>query len=81
VLLPYEVGAALMFSLASLPSDGATLVCRYAYVEFVDAESVPLALQYNESELHGRQIKVGLNLIGLLSAECMTCRGRDILAL
>jgi polyadenylate-binding protein 2 len=30
----------------------------YAYVEFVDAESVPLALQYNESELHGRQIKV-----------------------
>ncbi|GAQ92868.1 polyadenylate-binding protein 2 [Klebsormidium nitens] len=30
----------------------------YAYVEFVDTESVPLALQYNESELHGRQIKV-----------------------
>ncbi|XP_056854625.1 polyadenylate-binding protein 2-like [Raphanus sativus] len=30
----------------------------FAYVEFVEAEAIQEALQLNESELHGRQIKV-----------------------
>lgn len=30
----------------------------YAYVEFVETEAVPNALQLNESELHGRPLKV-----------------------
>eukprot|EP00250_Pteridium_aquilinum_P012162 c20541_g1_i2 orf=177-836(+) len=30
----------------------------YAYVEFVEVEAVPNALQLNESELHGRPLKV-----------------------
>ncbi|RWW28918.1 hypothetical protein BHE74_00004751, partial [Ensete ventricosum] len=35
----------------------------FAYVEFVEVEAVQEALQLNESELHGRQIKVCLTLI------------------
>ena len=30
----------------------------FAYVEFVEAEAIQDALQLNESELHGRQLKV-----------------------
>jgi len=30
----------------------------FAYVEFVEVEAVQEALQLNESELHGRQLKV-----------------------
>ncbi|KAK9989037.1 hypothetical protein SO802_029276 [Lithocarpus litseifolius] len=30
----------------------------YAYVEFLEVEAVELALQLNESQLHGRQLKV-----------------------
>lgn len=30
----------------------------YAYVEFLETEAVQEALQLNESELHGRQLKV-----------------------
>lgn len=33
----------------------------YAYVEFVEPEAVEQALSLNESELHGRQLKVGLH--------------------
>ena len=40
----------------------------FAYVEFLELEAVQDALQLNESELHGRQIKVCLdsNLLLLL---------------
>jgi polyadenylate-binding protein 2 len=31
----------------------------FAYVEFVEVEAVQEALALNESELHGRQLKVG----------------------
>lgn len=30
----------------------------FAYVEFVEADAVPNAVLLNESELHGRQLKV-----------------------
>lgn len=33
----------------------------FAYVEFVEAEAIQNALLLNESELHGRQLKVLLN--------------------
>lgn len=35
----------------------------FAYVEFLEEGSVQLALQLNESELHGRQLKVILFLL------------------
>lgn len=31
----------------------------FAYVEFIEVEAVQEAMQLNESELHGRQLKVG----------------------
>jgi len=34
----------------------------FAYVEFVEVEAVQEALQLNESELHGRQLKVHILL-------------------
>lgn len=34
----------------------------YAYVEFLETEAVQEALQLNESELHGRQLKVNFIL-------------------
>ena len=34
----------------------------FAYVEFVEIEAVQEALLLNESELHGRQLKVSLQL-------------------
>lgn len=34
----------------------------YAYVEFVEPEAVQEALLLNESELHGRQLKVNISL-------------------
>lgn len=37
----------------------------FAYVEFLEVEAVQEALQLNESELHGRQIKVCLLLISI----------------
>lgn len=38
----------------------------FAYVEFVEVEAVQEALQLNESELHGRQLKVTRNVSFLL---------------
>lgn len=38
----------------------------YAYVEFLEAEAVQEALVLNESELHGRQLKVKGNAIPFL---------------
>lgn len=35
----------------------------FAYVEFVEVEAVQEALQLNESELHGRQLKVHMILL------------------
>lgn len=38
----------------------------FAYVEFVEAEAVQEALLLNESELHGRQLKVSIELLFVL---------------
>lgn len=40
----------------------------FAYVEFVEIDAVQNALLLNESELHGRQLKVFLH--GLLAVNC-----------
>ncbi|KAL8504400.1 hypothetical protein ACS0TY_022942 [Phlomoides rotata] len=40
----------------------------YAYVEFLEPEAVEQALLLNESELHGRQLKVELIIGGLILA-------------
>lgn len=37
----------------------------FAYVEFVETEAVQVALQLNESELHGRQLKVSIYSISI----------------
>lgn len=42
----------------------------FAYVEFVELEAVQEALQLNESELHGRQLKVSLLCDQLLRSIC-----------
>jgi RNA recognition motif-containing protein len=39
---------------------------RFAYVEFVDKESVENALKLDDSTFKGRQLKVGLDLLVLL---------------
>lgn len=35
---------------------------RYAYVEFLEVEAVQNATLLSESELHGRQLKVGVTI-------------------
>lgn len=35
----------------------------FAYVEFVEVEAIQEALQLNESELHGRQLKVNKSFL------------------
>ena len=35
-------------------------ILRYAYVEFLEVEAIPNAVELNETELHGRPLKVGL---------------------
>lgn len=39
-------------------------VCRFAYVEFTEADAVELAKALDESLFRGRQIKVGPGSIG-----------------
>ena len=34
----------------------------YAYVEFLEVEAVQEAVQLNESEIHGRQLKISLGV-------------------
>lgn len=43
----------------------------FAYVEFVETEAVQVALQLNESELHGRQLKVSIYSISICFFVCL----------
>lgn len=45
----------------------------FAYVEFVEVEAVQEALQLNESELHGRQLKVRLVKFSFHLSVCASC--------
>jgi len=50
----------------TIPTDKFGQPKGYAYVEFLEAEAVQKALALNESELHGRQLKVILSIYSQL---------------